>query len=196
LGWEPLEAYGVKNETKIGAVLTVILGIYGWTLSKRIYTLDLQRRVVEDSNRADSGLFVSDSGIDISGKMIHSILPSGSDHTLVFILRGSSIHADLAFWDKVQADLTKRAHVHLVGYCDGDICTNSIRAQYKSLEFPVVSYGEIGSSQVLFSADRQGNCLLLGKEWGDIKRIKWRGPEQTPTGILKKGLLDNAAVDR
>jgi hypothetical protein len=181
-----------KNESSIGIVLIIILGFYGWLLAKQTRALSEQTKTAQAIADANQTLgFLSESGIDVSGRLVSPFWPPGTKHTLVFMLRGTTVRADLDFWRNVATLLPKDAGIRLVGYCDGDDCANFVRSDARLPDFPVIAYGEILSSQALVNADAQGNGLLLldqKKHPLSSKRVGWRAPGQTPFNVVRGAL--------
>lgn len=179
----------VKIETLIGIVLIAVLGFYGVRLVRS--TLALSRLAPTARSSAGTNrrlVFQSEAGIDVWGKPVYPLPAAQAKRTIIFLLRGASIAADLDFWRNVESLLPKNAGLHLVGYCDGNNCADAVRRDAKPPGFPVIAYGEVIGSQALVNVDANGNSILMSEQWLQSKRVKWREPTRTPLSVVQEAL--------
>jgi hypothetical protein len=178
-----------KVEFCIAIALVSILGYYGWTMLRVAKTIK-QRSQIEMATAASNHklVFLSEAGIDVSGKFVFPLPPPGAERTIIFLLRGTSIKADLDFWRSVQSLLPRRAGLRLVGYCDGDNCADFVRNNPEQADFPVIAYGEIAGSQALVNEDEQGYSILRSERWFRSKHVKWRALEESPRSVVEEAL--------
>ncbi len=171
-------------------LLIAILGIYGF----RLVTIAVARHevmhnqpVVEAQYRRKA--FSSESGLDVLGRFVKPAEASGANRTIVFLLRGATVKTDLEYWHQVRSLLPRHSGLRLIAYCDGDTCLNAIRHEVSAPEFPVIEFGEIVSSQALFDADINGDCVLrIGSGIGQNRSLLWRAPGQTPSALVHEAL--------
>jgi hypothetical protein len=179
----------VHAETLIGVVLTCVLGYYGWSLVKTIWPSDQRSGMARSSSDPSATLgFRVEGGVAVNGDLVFHVPPPRIKTTVVFMLRGASLRADVAFWRGVRSRLSNDAGVRLVGYCDGDACANLVRGAAQSTGFPVIAFGEIVNSESLINADTQGKCILLREEWREPKHVVWRAAGNTPQSVVTEAL--------
>jgi hypothetical protein len=177
------------GETAVGILLIIILSCYELQFSRSILLLKRQPQL-EQAMRASNHriTFQSESGIDLRGNLIHPLPPTQADRSIIFLLRGTTLKADLDFWIRVKSLLPKESAVRLIGYCDGLICASTIRRSNQPPDFPIIEYGEIIGSQALINADGLGYSILRREQWLQPKLIKWRAPESTPQETIREVL--------
>lgn len=163
----------MKGQVFIEIVLIGMLGLYAWLLLGRMqeFRFDPRQEAIEASGQL---LFTNATGIDIGGNRVDPAQIPNTNRCMAFLLRNTSLRADLNFWDNVASLLPKGSGVRLIGYCDGSACVEGVKNDLRLADFPVIAYGDVVDSQALLNADAAGNFLLT-----DIhhqpRSIEWRG---------------------
>jgi hypothetical protein len=171
----------LKGETILGIVLVGVLGFYGWQPAKTI----LAHRQVHAA-AVGKRLLRTEGGIDVYGNLVRHLPPPKAKRTIVFLLRGGQVRADLEFWRNVESLLPKDTGFRLVGYCDGDACANAVKGEALQPDFPVIAYGEIGAGQAMVEADAQGEAFILSEEWFQPRRLGWRSQGRSPLSVVQE----------
>lgn len=178
-----------KFETVCGSILIIAFVILGIVLTRRVVDVPWKLLIVNNASRSENTdlIFQSENGVDVHGVRVRHEPPPAVVGTVVFMLRGVTIRADLDYWHAVAALLPKDSRVRLIAFCDDAICRKAAKATTGS-DFPVVAYGEVESSEALIDADAKGNCVLLREEWPLPKNVRWRTPEVTPAVVVREVL--------
>lgn len=177
----------VNGETLNAILLIAILGFYGCRLANEAWTLHQRGQMLQavvDQNR--KLVFGLEAGIDVSGTPVHVQTLNSTKRTIVFLLHGASIKADLKFWRSMEAALPVDSALRLVGYCNNDTCAEAVRREAPVADFPVIAYGEIVSSQALVNADGDGNAILRNASHLETRYVAWRVPGKSPEDVARE----------
>lgn len=171
----------LKAETSLGIVLVGALGFYGWQPAMTI----LAHRQLHAA-AVGKRFLRTEGGIDVYGNLVQHLPPPKVKRTIVFLLRGVHVRADLEFWSNVKSLLPRDSGFRLVGYCDGDACANAVKGEARRPDFPVIEYGEIGDGQAMVEADAEGDAYILSEEWFQSRRIGWRSQGRSPLRVIQE----------
>ena len=172
----------MKKRIIIEILFICLIGVLGWYLHG-IMKQEESRNTRLKHNRNNT-TFMSGSGIDVIGNSVDSIkvkeTTSLGRNKVAFLLRYSSLDADLQFWNEVRGLLLNNDDVQLVAYCENTHCVDVIKNKPDMADFTVLEYGEIVDIQAVLNVDANGEFWLLGK---NTKKIKWRDESKTPFDI-------------
>jgi hypothetical protein len=170
----------MKAHLVIESVLIAILGIHGWFLLDK---MPPTREAVERSaTEANQRLRLLDGrGIGVQGDPIDLGPHLEGQRVVAFLLRHGTLSEDLNFWREVGRLLPPSSRVRLLAYCDGAACVQSVTAQIKEGDFPILAYGETVAAQAVFNADLQGNFVIAREPGG----TSWRHSGIQPVDIAK-----------
>lgn len=176
-----------KTETILILVVVLVLaGVAARQITSLVHIKHLEHQQAESVN--ETQYFQSEYGIDVSGRPVTPLPVQLEDRTLIFLLRGSQLKSDLAFWRDASALVEPSKKLRLVGYCDGPECISGVRADGQALNFPVIAYGESTSAQALIAADLQDNAVLRSEQWFTPKTVLWRAAIRTPAAVIMEAL--------
>lgn len=130
----------------------------------------------------------STGGIDVSGRLVYEVLPQNAKRFVIFGLRHSTLQEDVRLWSAAVALLATEPDVHVIGYCDGAACAESVTNANQSLDFTIIAYGEAAAVQAVLNADAQGNLLVSDGRMMPLRQIRWRIPGQVAANIVKEVL--------
>jgi hypothetical protein len=125
-----------------------------------------------------------EAGIDIWGKVVHALPATVEDRGLIFLLRSSSLDADIKFWREAAKLAEKYPSLRLVAYCDGQDCAKRLVEANQVLPFPVISFGEIAGTEALFQNDRDGNAIVRSERWFTPRSVEWRAAGSAPEKVI------------
>jgi hypothetical protein len=130
------------------------------------------------------------SGVNIWGSYLDVTLSSATKCVIVFVIRGTDVSQELSFWNEVSGLLKTNDAIHLFGFCDGTICTESIINTYKpqSFAFSLMKCCDVISAQAITNADSQGYALLIDNKLREIRRIRWRNSHLTASAFAQRVL--------
>lgn len=163
--------------------ISAILGFYAWQM------INNYRSLYQHSHSIRGKEFLTfqvESGIDVNGHPVYALPPSKAQRTIVFLIRGTNVDADLNFWRQVQALRPNQSSLRLVGYCDGEVCAKAVSHASRPSDFPVIAYGELISTEAVVDQDLDGKAVLRDEGWLQPKQIEWR--HQTPLLVLQEAL--------
>ena len=126
----------------------------------------------------------AEAGVDIYGNVITMLPATIEDRGLVFLIRGTSLKADLDFWRSAAKVAETSPTLRLVGYCDGQECAERLANDKQTLPFPVIASGELLGTQALFEADSDGKAVVHSERWFMPKSVEWRSKASTPRSVI------------
>ncbi|MGH9487178.1 MAG: hypothetical protein ACRD04_06255 [Terriglobales bacterium] len=108
-------------------------------------------------------------GVDLAGETI-SPPPDANDRVVMFLLRGRSARADLAFWNHVGSDLG--GHLLFRGFCEKAACALAGRKIESVL---LLRAGAARTVEGVVQADQRGEALVIGARLGKVLgAVSWR----------------------
>lgn len=178
-----------RIELALEAGLIVLLVSFGFGLRRdlfRLRTRGVVSDLVSEHLVADNELEAlrSVTGVGVLGHLIYPFPPRGTKRFVVFVLRGSRVKADLAFWLSVAGSLSAESDsIRLVAFCNGSACGEVVRRieERRSLPFPVIEFAEMTGGQALVNADDNGQFLLLNRQAYVLARFRWRQGAMSPS---------------
>ena len=178
----------VAGEVVILAVLTIIALLLNKEHRSLQLKAEFEKNYVIDNQQK---VLRSIAGIDVAGRLVSEIIPSRTGRFVAFALRHSTLQNDIDVWKTVNILLAKEPanillDIHLVGYCDGTLCAESVSNNAgQQLGFPVIVYGDLMSTQAIYNADAEGNCLVIEPR-RLTREIRWRNPDLTVACIVQE----------
>jgi hypothetical protein len=161
--------------------------MYGWHLIKRVAphaSAGAEQRVVaaNDSLRYGAG-----PGVDRLGRLIDPANELGAFRVVAFLIRESSLAADVVFWTQVANLVRNNSGVRFVAYCDGDQCLASLDRIKRAVPFTVIGYAGMIDAQALINADGRGEFLIKDLTGArSLSRLPWRGAmSQRPASVAR-----------
>jgi len=175
----------MKKSITYEILFICILAVLGWPLYNAMKSIE-SRNIISKSIE-DRLTFLSGSGIDVMGNMIEPVMENEVDISgngvIAFLLRHSSLDADIKFWNEVSGIITESNIVQLIAYCENVQCVDAIKKEPDKIRFPVLEYGEIIDMQAINAADKNGEYWLIGLG-GRSRKIKWRDGVLIPDDIV------------
>lgn len=176
----------MHREMIVEIVLVLLLGGYGWTLSRDIVRDERRAAARIESNMLlEIGRY---TGVDVSGRLLTPAATPEVDRVVTFLLRADSLGDDLATWREVANRVSDHRGVRLIGFCDGSQCAHYVRTAAQPLGFTIMMYGEVVDLQAVLNADALAQCLVQ-KASSEPFGVVWRQEGLTPEQISRR-ILD------
>lgn len=177
----------LTNTTVQALLLILVLAFYAWLLGHDVITLKREQEYQARTAHINLSIaYIQPSGIDIYGKQVVAS-SLGAKRNIVFLLRNESLQNDLNYWSHVKTLLDSNKEIGLVGYCDSQLCAESMR-KGPSLAFPVLAFGEAASIQAVANADANGEAILKKVGTPSQSKISWRGAENYPQRVAQEAI--------
>jgi len=177
----------IKSAVVNSWLLIGILTYCGWRLYEDFRVLRSQpARLQAIAAKDQDTVFQAEAGVDAWGHIVSPLPKDRATRTVVFMVHGATASDDLEFWNKVDEHLAISDRIRLVGYCDGDKCSNTVRLNNDAARYPIIAYGEISGAQALINADSAGRAVVRSDQYNNPKYVTWRDASATPAKIASE----------